>query len=286
MTVPKYYDIAIETEIEASEIMGLLDDPTLLGGWDSEEAVHVYWPVEAWGEEKLRSLKSVLRNLGEDPTDEKIAVSILHGRDWNAEWAKNVRSVRIGRRILIRPSWETNDVAQGTIALVIDPKQAFGTGHHATTQLMIEWLEDRMRGGERVLDVGTGSGILAMVALRLGATLAIGIDHDPVAVDCAKEYAHQNGFGRELELRACTLADLHAGSFHFILANLDRRTLLDQAGQFQRFTSDDTVLLLSGILQEDHDVMVGALKQFGWKSVETREREGWVALEFRSGMRN
>ena len=98
------------------------------------------------------------------------------------------------------------------IELVIDPRRAFGTGYHATTQLVVEWLEAHVRGGGVVLDVGTGSGILAMTAIRLGAASALGVDNDPVAVECAREYAVLNGFGPELELRVASFEDLDAGS--------------------------------------------------------------------------
>ena len=203
--------------------------------------------------------------------------------DWNAQWASQVKPIWIGRRILIRPSWETVEVSQDAIELVLDPKQAFGTGHHATTHLLIEWLQDCIQGEERVLDVGTGSGILAMVALRLGAKFALGIDHDSVAIDCAKEYAQANAFGDELELRTLTLKELQSDPFHLIVANLDRRTLVDQVGQFQRIHSVGAFLLMSGILKDDHDEIVELYKQSGWKLMDVREREGWLAVGFQSG---
>ena len=276
--------MTIHTLINASEIVGWLDDATLLGSWDSEGTVHLYWSVDAWNEEKPKKLRWVLQQLGDDRGAANITVSKFPGEDWNAQWASHVKPVWVGRRVLIRPSWETVDVPSGTIEFVLDPKQAFGTGHHATTQLLIEFLEECIRGGERVLDVGTGSGILAMVALRLGATFALGIDNDSVAIECAKEYAKANAFGDELEFRTLTLEELRSEPFHLILANLDRRTLLDQARQFQRVNSDRTVLLLSGILQEDQDDIVQAFEHSGWKLAEVREREGWLALGLQKGI--
>ena len=283
MTVPNYMAMTIHTMVNVSEIVGLLDDATLLGSWETEGSVHLYWPIEAWSEEKPQNLTAVLQQLGDDGGAATITTSMFPEEDWNAQWASQVTPVWIGRRILIRPSWETVEIFSDTIEFILDPKQAFGTGHHATTQLLIEWLEDCIQGGERVLDVGTGSGILAMVALRLGAKFALGIDNDSVAIDCANEYAKANGFGDELELHTLTLKELQSEPFHLIVANLDRRTLLDQVGQFRRVNSEGAFLLLSGILQDDQDEIVGLYEPSGWKLVDVREREGWLALGFQSG---
>ena len=283
MTVPNYMAMTIQTMVNASEIVGLLDDATLLGSWEADGRVHLYWPIDAWSEEKPKNLSWVLQQLGDDRGAASITTSMLPGEDWNALWASQVKPIRIGRRILIRPSWDPVESSSDTIEFILDPKQAFGTGHHATTYLLIEWLEDCIQGGERVLDVGTGSGILAMVALRLGATSALGIDHDSVAIDCAHEYATVNAFGEELGLRTLTLAELQSEPFQLIVANLDRRTLLDHVSQFQRVNSAGTCLLLSGILQDDHDEIVGQYEQSGWKLVDVRERDGWLAVRLQSG---
>ena len=141
---------------------------------------------------------------------------------------ESVRPIRIGRRIVIRPSWEPVALQAQDIEIVLDPKQAFGTGHHATTRMLLEWLEDLIHGGEFVLDVGTGSGILAMVALRLGAASALGVECDPVAVDCARDYARENGFGstsRSSGAEHCrTLTDkVRCGRMSFLPISIARR---------------------------------------------------------------
>ena len=150
---------------------------------------------------------------------------------------RSLQPIRLGERILVRQSWNSAPVPDGGFELVIDPKRAFGTGYHATTQLIASWLEEMIRGGERVLDVGTGSGILAMAALRLGASSALGIDNDPEAIECAQEYAAVNDFGAELELRVAALEDLGSGQFDLVLANLDRNTLMRYFADFRKHVS-------------------------------------------------
>lgn len=129
-------------------------------------------------------------------------------QDWNRQWAQSVRPIRIGKRIVIRPSWESVALQARDIEIVLHPKQAFGTGHHATTRMLLEWREDVIYGGESVMDVGAGSGILAMAALRLGAASAVGVECDPVAVDCARDYATENGCGDHLKFRCGTLEEV------------------------------------------------------------------------------
>jgi ribosomal protein L11 methyltransferase len=213
----------------------------------------------------------------QDLAEPDIVVASLPYQDWNRQCAQLVKPLRVGKRIVVRPSWEQVAVAAGEIEIVLDPKQAFGTGHHATTSLLLEWLEEHIRGGESVLDVGTGSGLLAMVALRLGASRATGVDNDPDAIECAREYAAINGFGPELSLQ-CDTFTAGLNSFDVVLANLDRRTLLDLAQPLAASTG--RTLFVSGLLADQRAEVVAAFAHVGLYPERHREREGWLAMEF------
>ena len=127
----------------------------------------------AW-KHALASIVSILQGVDPDAsTESDIRVEELSDQDWDRQWAQSVRPIRIGRRIVIRPSWEPVVLQAQDIEIVLDPKQAFGTGHDATTRMLLDWHGDLVHGGESVLDVGAGSGILAMVVLRLGAASAL-----------------------------------------------------------------------------------------------------------------
>ena len=211
--------------------------------------------------------------------DIPVSVNQLPFQDWNQLWAQSVKPLWIGKRIVIRPSWEPVSLQPGQIEIILDPKQAFGTGHHATTRMLLEWLEEIIRGGESVLDVGSGSGILAMAALRLGARSALGIEYDSVAVECAEEYAKQNGFGPELRYVCGTFEDgVVSARPDLVLANLDRRTLLHLAEQLA--LCDARRLLISGLLQDQRQEVVAAFAAAGLYPGREREQEGWLAMEF------
>ena len=262
---------------DAGEVLGLLNDPAVSGAWQDGGVARLYWPGDRWTPDALAALKRALSLCGE--AEAAITVDRLPAQDWNAQWAKAVRPIRIGRRIVIRPSWERADLKPGDVEIVLDPRQAFGTGHHATTAMLIEWLETVVRGGERVLDVGTGSGILAMVAVRLGAASALGIDNDPVAIECAQDYAAGNGCGSEVTLRAGTLDMVESQPFDLVLANLDRKTLLESAALFEPWLARGARLLVSGILPEDRPEISEAFAAAGGAIMASRERDGWLALE-------
>lgn len=278
-----WIDVQIRTTVDAAELLGMLADPVIQGGWEENGVVHLYWPKLEWNMEAHSRLSMTLQ--GFDPnasTERDIRVEELPDQDWNRQWAQSVRPIRIGRRIVIRPSWEPVALQAQDIEIVLDPKQAFGTGHHATTRMLLEWLEDRIHGGEFVLDVGSGSGILAMVALRLGAASALGVECDPVAVDCARDYATENGFMDNLEFRCGTLEDIdRQGALRpdLVLANLDRQTLLLLCDDLARYVSHGARLLLSGILHDQEQEIVEAFSKVGAMLSQRCEQEGWVALE-------
>lgn len=277
-TISDWVDVRIVSRLDAGEVLGLLDDPTAQGGWQEGETVHLYWPSEIWSPDHLVKLRQILRQL--DGTNEpEIQVHALPHQDWNKLWAQSVKPLWIGKRMVVRPSWEGVALGPGQFEIILDPKQAFGTGHHATTRMLLEWLEEIVQGGESVLDVGTGSGLLAMAALRLGASPAVGLDHDPVAIECAQEYARLNRFGSELSLYCGRLDELHAGtSFDLVLANLDRQTLLGVADRLAGCTRSR--LLVSGLLLNQREEIVAAFAAAGLYLCRQREQDGWLALEF------
>ncbi|HET7909663.1 MAG TPA: 50S ribosomal protein L11 methyltransferase [Nitrospira sp.] len=276
-----WVDVQITAELDAGEVLGLLDDSCLAGAWQDGRTIHLYWPSHHWTSDHLARVRRTLGRLLEPGAAEPdIAVHSLADQDWNRQWAQSVKPFRVGKRLIIRPSAEQVSVGPGEIEIVLDPKQAFGTGHHATTSLLLEWLEDDIRGGESVLDVGTGSGLLAMVALRFGAARALGIDDDADAIECAREYAAGNSFGPELTLACGTLtADFSSyRSYDIVLANLDRRTLLELAHPLAASTG--RTLLVSGLLAEQRSEIVAAFALTGLYPARQRQREGWLAMEF------
>jgi ribosomal protein L11 methyltransferase len=272
------FEMTIPVSVDAAELAGILACPEFLGAWEADGSVVLYW--NAQGAKILQQVRSAVGMLGVALAEGNLQFHPVKAQDWNATWAASVQPIRVGRRIGIRPSWATMDMPEDGVELIIDPKQAFGTGHHATTQLILEWLEEfTWVPGMRVLDVGTGSGILAMAALRLGATSAIGIDVDATALDCAREYAAVNKIQEELELCCCQMARLPAQSFDVILANLDRKTILQVCIEFSGMRGPRTELVLSGLLEEDESEIVQLLEGLGWVRRGVRRRDGWIAIQ-------
>ena len=277
---PTFIEVSLRTEIDSGELLAMLQDGESLGSWEKDGILHLFWPEDRWNAAALDDLKKVLAQMGAGDAD--LTVTAVPDQDWNATWAASLQPILLGRRVRIRQSWHAVDPEFRGIELVIDPKRAFGTGYHATTQLVVEWLEENIRGGERVLDIGTGSAILAMTANRLGAASALGIDNDPVAVEYAQEYAALNGFGAELELRVASFEDLDAGRFDVIVANLDIRTLPRLCEFLKRLMADGAVACLSGLQEQDYEEVAAALGRAGFTITDRQHRENWLSLSLRS----
>ncbi len=277
-----WIDVCFHERVDVGELLSRLDDPRLQGAWEDEGVVHLYWPEDQWSEDRLASVRLVLAGLA--PSIEAFSLSVrqVPAQDWNEEWARSVRPLHIDR-LVIRPSWDPVVLGANDIEIVLDPKQAFGSGHHATTRMLLEWLQKEIYGGEQVLDVGAGSAILAMAAVKLGAASAIGIEHDSVAVDCAREYLEVNHVDDRIDIIMGTLGDLPEGKRRIadlVLANLDRQTVLDLAGDVVRSASEGARILVSGILVEQQADIVDRFADLGLVCLERRQDEGWVAMKF------
>ena len=196
--------------------------------------------------------------------------------DWQNSWRKYYHPMDVGQRLAVVPSWQ--DYETSRVKLILDPGLAFGTGGHETTNLCLEVLDERVRGGERVLDIGTGSGILAIAALKLGAAVAEGVDIDPVAVRTAGENAALNGVADKLTVLVGDLSDKASGKYDIITANIVANAIMALAPVVPGLMADDAVFIASGIIDSRKDEVIAALEAAGLAVLEVKEKRGWECI--------
>jgi len=209
---------------------------------------------------------------------------VVREADWAEAWKEYFPVLRVGRRLVIRPTWREHEPLPGDVVVALDPGMAFGTGLHPTTRLCLATLERLADRGEmdgaRVLDVGCGSGILALAALRLGATDALGLDTDPIAVEATLANAGRNDLSGRIDAREGSLPSGEA-PFKIVLANLIAGVLIPLAPLLRAELARDGTLLGSGIFVDREAEVVAAFEAAGL-AIVGREAEGdWVALEAR-----
>ena len=196
--------------------------------------------------------------------------------DWQNAWKKYYHAMDIGSRLAIVPGWEQHDTDR--VKLILDPGLAFGTGGHETTSLCLEALDERVRGGERVLDIGTGSGILAIAALKLGAGSAEGVDIDPVAVRTAGENAALNGVADKLTVLVGDLSDKASGRYDIITANIVANAIISLAPAVPGLMAENATFIASGIIDSRKDEVIAALETAGLTVQEVKEKRGWECI--------
>ena len=201
--------------------------------------------------------------------------------DWENNWKQFYKPMEIGERLLVIPAWEKAE-AKGRVTLTLNPGLTFGTGSHATTRLCLTALESRIHGGEKVLDLGCGSGILSIAALRLGADSAFACDIDEKCIDVAYENAALNGIGKkQLTVRQGdatkegALRDAIGTGYDVVVANIVADVIISLAPQVRHFLKEDGWFLTSGIIDDRADEVAAALVAAGWNIVESCTSEGW-----------
>jgi len=248
------------------------DAPPMPGvrGPSPGEAVVVAWfegrgPAEA-ALEDVRAWVPAARGVLEEAPD----------TDWSTAWRARIRSTRVGR-LWVGPPWES--APEGTVALTIEPKMAFGTGDHPTTALCLAAVEAfcTAHPGASVLDVGTGTGVLALMARKLGAGRVVGVDNDPMSVTLARENAALNEIAG-VELSGATLDGVQ-GPFDLVLANILANTLVELAPALVRLTGNR--LVLAGVLIHQQDEVREAFERAGAVSAGGDRLGDWVRLDFR-----
>jgi ribosomal protein L11 methyltransferase len=199
--------------------------------------------------------------------------------DWAESWKAYFWPQKIGRKIVIKPSWREYTPAPDDIIVEIDPGMAFGTGTHPTTSLCIEMIETYLRKGDAFLDIGTGSGILMVTAAKLGAGRLIGIDNDVLAVEIArKNLLLNNIIPEKFDVFAGDLAETINNKFHFVAANILTEAIISLLDQVPKILIDGGVFVCSGILEEKKALILSKMEKLGFDILDAVIQEKWVAI--------
>lgn len=210
-----------------------------------------------------------------------VEFSINENKNWNEEWEKNLNIIKVGERIVIRPTSKNYQPEKDEIVLNIDPKMSFGTGEHETTKLVIKLLEKYVTPGIAVLDVGTGTGILVIAAVKLGAGYGIGIDNDEVCYENGIENCIKNNLSDKIEIRTGTIEDIKQNDFDIVIANIHKNVLIDISKKLIGKTKHNGLIILSGLLIADEKEIVEFYLQKDCELVETIYMNEWCAIVFR-----
>ena len=250
--------------------------------------IKLYLEVDGNEEKQLRKLEKVLealkkrtkKNLG----SLEISSQLLLETNWEESWKDNYPPQRVGEKLIVVPCW--NPEAQGRIPVILDPGLTFGTGAHPSTQMCMEFMEELVEDGMDVIDLGSGSGILSIAALRLGAKTAVGVDIDPKAEDIARENAAYNDFGAD-RFDAVTgnvtedhelMARLSGRHYDLVFVNIVADVIIGLAPVLKHFMDENTRVICSGILDVREAEVHEALTANGLTILATKSKEDWRSL--------
>ncbi len=226
-------------------------------------------------------LVSAVQPLGE------LAIREIPDEEWQDAWKSHFDLLKIGRRLVIKPTWLDYQASEREVVIELDPGLAFGTGYHPTTYTCLEAIDKLMFEGAKVLDLGTGSGILSIAAAHLGARSVVAMDIDSQAVRAARQNFRRTRVSRRVTLVQGSLphASVGAHQFDIALANISARAVCDRAPFIVSGLRDTGVLVASGMMRDQAPQVVDALTRLGWSPVEEWCREDWVTLAFQTSSR-
>lgn len=311
----KWAEISIQTTHEATEAVAnifhelgssgvVIEDPELVnnyrrsGVWDYcdiPEAVNTeivtvkaYLPVDEELDDKLKIFEERVNDLAEHQLDKgcgNINCQEVQEEDWASSWKEFFHPIKVGEKIVIKPTWENYDAAEDDIVLELDPGMAFGTGTHHTTVMCIRVLDEVLQSGQSVFDIGTGSGILSVVAAKLGACEVRAIDLDPVAVRVAGENVVANNVQDIVKVSQGDLLTGLEGQADILVANIVADVIIQLSRDVPGRLKDDGLFIASGIITERMSEVTAAMLDNNLIVEKVIEEGGWVAIVARKGGR-
>jgi len=256
-------------------------DPKLLESMPEDVLVHAWFEDDDQLGTKYNSLLNHLKSVREkNPGYGALTVETksIGDEDWGESWKRFYHPLRAGNHLVIKPSWETYDAKPGDKIIQLDPGMAFGSGYHDTTVLCLSMLEKNIRPGDKVIDVGTGSGILAIGAAMCGAKDVLAIDIDPYAIQTAAQNIEINGVGNTVRIQQGDLLDHVEESCRICVANIIADVIIGFAKPLMKHIQPGGLFICSGIVAEREAEVLSALESAGYQVIEIRRTEEWVAI--------
>ncbi len=274
----------LEISVTANENQRELLIPTMIelgarGFMETDSELLCYFDKTRWTETQIEHLQNdiaqILRTVS---SNAQVKMNTVREENWNAKWERTIRPIEIGEKLVVKPSWAEYRNRDRKIVIQIDPKMSFGTGYHESTRLMLRLLEKRVNPGSSLLDMGTGTGILAIAAVQLGAKNAIGIDNDHWSIENAKENVKSNGLADKIRITDTPLGRLAESNFDLITANITLSTILEFLPAMTQRLKSGGVLLLSGLLVQDEETLLNELEKINYELIDRLQEGEWVGV--------
>lgn len=259
--------------------MGVLSGYPLLGVEQGLDSCTVCFEQNDWQQDYADAIRDELRQVGIDAS--LTGVGTEEDQNWNAEWESSIDPVVVNERIIIVPEWRAHEFSY-PMTLVITPKMSFGTGHHATTRMMCRLMEIYAKPGDTWVDVGTGTGVLAIMAAKLGARHVYAFDNNEWSIVNSRENVERNGVESIVRLEQAELQDVALPHCNGLAANLYRHLVIPYAPEFIKAVEPGGIILVSGILKYDRDEVVAPFLEAGCSLVEELAESEWCALALRT----
>ncbi len=276
----EFVEFKIQTRPFQPEILsGLLWNLELDGLNENEESISIFAEKSSEIEQKLNNLlKSAIENELIDYFE--ITKNNVENKNWNEEWEKNLNVIEISDKIVIKPTFREYENPQNKIVINLDPKMSFGTGEHETTKMMIRAIEKHVSKGDFVLDAGAGTAILAIAALKLGASKAIAFDNDEWCKINGDENKNLNQISEELEIILGEIADVQQTNFDLILANINTHILIEIKKQLAEKLKFGGKMILSGLLNADNSLITEHFQSEKLQKIDEDSENEWSLLVF------
>ena len=262
--------------VEHAPFLAELEEPAT-GFVQNDTELRAYVPADRWAAVDQKQLKA---RLAADGHPDALSIRPLESKNWNAVWEDTLSPVRAGPFLVCPTAVDPSSLQDDATVLRIDPEMSFGTGHHATTRLALRLLADALAPGDRVLDVGTGTGVLAIAACRIGADAALGVDTNPNAVRNARENVRRNKETDFVTVQEGSVDVASGTQYDLVAANITRRVLLELMPALVSRLAPGASLLLSGLLRPQRDDIRDAAASHGLALDAEAAEEGWWAGRF------
>ncbi|GJQ62575.1 MAG: hypothetical protein SCALA702_16280 [Melioribacteraceae bacterium] len=276
----EYLKYNISTDpFEIDTISGLLWELDIDGLYEYDDYVEIYGDKEKLSETDVKDYLDELKEMAVINSF-NLSSEVVENKNWNEEWEQNLNIIKPGEKIVIRPVYKEYNPAEGEIVINLEPKMSFGTGEHETTKLMVQMVERHIKKGDVVLDVGSGTGVLAIAAHKLGAKEAIAVDNDEWCLINGEENIEKNDCKRSVKFVLGEIKDIPESNFDVVLANINKHILLDIKEEFYDKTGDGKLTILSGLLDIDEEDILDAFTSLGFNLVEIEHMNEWISVVF------